>query len=75
MQYSKPKDEKSGKSFEQTLIGSLLSLSCLPVNEMGPYEFFENPSRLTPQDTNAAEIAIQQVREQCGAFTENSCPL
>ncbi|XP_050393644.1 ubiquitin conjugation factor E4 A [Patella vulgata] len=44
MKYNTPKDIKSGKEFESTLIGSMLSLSCIPKNEAGPYDFFNDPS-------------------------------
>ncbi|KAK3090701.1 hypothetical protein FSP39_013864, partial [Pinctada imbricata] len=60
LDYSTPKDWNNGKSFEQTLMGSMLSLSCIPRNEMGPYEFFENPSSRTKQDIDAVESNIQQ---------------
>ncbi|ESO87173.1 hypothetical protein LOTGIDRAFT_210561 [Lottia gigantea] len=44
MKYNSPKDWKSGKSYETTLLGSMLSLTCIPKNEAGPYDFFNDPS-------------------------------
>lgn len=41
--HSKPKDSHVGLSYADTLLGSILSLSCLPKTHDGPYEFFEKP--------------------------------
>lgn len=35
----------SGRSYMDTLLGSILSKSCLPLTEIGNYDFFENPSK------------------------------
>ena len=35
-----------GSSFNQTVLGALLTKSCLPTNDLaGPWEFFETPSK------------------------------
>ncbi|XP_056018090.1 ubiquitin conjugation factor E4 A-like isoform X2 [Ostrea edulis] len=60
LDHSSPKDWNKGKAYEQTLLGSLFSLSCIPRTELGPYEFFENPSTRTKQDIEATESSIQQ---------------
>lgn len=60
LDFSSPKDWSKGKAFEQTLLGSLFTLSCIPKMELGPYEFFENPSTRTKQDIEATESSIQQ---------------
>nr|XP_022317607.1 ubiquitin conjugation factor E4 A-like [Crassostrea virginica] len=60
LDFSSPADWSKGKAFEQTLLGSLFSLSCIPRMELGPYEFFENPSTRTKQDIEATESSIQQ---------------
>lgn len=61
LDFSSPKDWSKGKAFEQTLLGSLFTQSCIPKMELGPYEFFENPSTRTKQDIEATESSIQQV--------------
>ena len=68
MQFTKPQNTDSGKAYENTLLGRLLSLSCLPVTDLSPVEFFQNTSRMTTQDSNAQELAIQQVSTS-GSFT------
>ncbi|XP_023710863.1 ubiquitin conjugation factor E4 A isoform X2 [Cryptotermes secundus] len=42
--HSTPKDSHLGLTYADTLLGSILSLSCLPKVQDGPYEFFEKPS-------------------------------
>lgn len=39
---STPKDE-SGKAYADTLLGALLSISCLPKTHDAPFEFFDKP--------------------------------
>ena len=34
-----------GRLFTDTLLGSLLSKSCIPLNEMTQPEYFDNPSK------------------------------
>ncbi|XP_064635023.1 ubiquitin conjugation factor E4 A-like isoform X2 [Lineus longissimus] len=58
LEYSKVTDIKNAKSFETTLLGSLLSLSCIVKNEAGPYEFFDKPSAQPAQEHNALEARI-----------------
>jgi ubiquitin conjugation factor E4 A len=41
--HSTPKNSHVGLSYADTLLGSMLSLSCLPKTHDGPYEFFEKP--------------------------------
>lgn len=42
--HSTPKDSHLGLTYADTLLGSILSLSCLPKIQDGPYEFFQKPS-------------------------------
>lgn len=41
--HSTPKDSHLGLTYADTLLGSILSLSCLPKVQDGPYEFFQKP--------------------------------
>ena len=34
-----------GRTFGQTLLGIMLTKSCLPEHELGTYEFFDRPSK------------------------------
>ena len=45
-----------------TLLGAILSISCVPKLEAGPYEFFDQPSRYSKQDHDITESNIHQVR-------------
>ncbi|XP_061168185.1 ubiquitin conjugation factor E4 A-like [Saccostrea echinata] len=58
--HSSPKDWNKGSNFQSTLLGHVFTLSCIPRMELGPYEFFENPSTRTKQDIEATESNIQQ---------------
>ena len=42
--YNYPKDVSKSTGYAHTLLGILLSKSCLPNNELGAFDFFENPS-------------------------------
>ncbi|XP_067010286.2 ubiquitin conjugation factor E4 A [Anabrus simplex] len=41
--YCSPRDHRLGKAYADTLLGSILALSCLPKTQDGMYEFFEKP--------------------------------
>lgn len=43
--YNYPKDTNDGRAYGQSLLGIVLSKSCLPETEMGSYDFFEEPSK------------------------------
>ena len=60
MEYNSPKDWKTGKEFERTLLGSLLSLSCVPEMDGRPSQFFSNPSSTSKQEHDIAEKNIWQ---------------
>ena len=55
MKYNVPKNASSGIAYESTLLGSFLSLSCIPKSELGPYEFFNNPASQTKQEHDITE--------------------
>ena len=64
--HSKPKNSTSGFSYSNTLIGSILCLSCLPKTHDGLYEFFEKPSLQTASVTEgniwtATEVVIENM--------------
>ena len=61
MQFTRPLNVDSGKAYENSLLGRLLSLSCLPQSDYVQPEFFQNTSRLTVQTSNAEALSIQQV--------------
>ncbi|XP_033641514.1 ubiquitin conjugation factor E4 A-like [Asterias rubens] len=54
-----PKDSKKAKSYEDSVIGILLSLSCVPKHQQ-PSEFFVNPSRSSQRDHNATQQFLWQ---------------
>ena len=62
VQYNMPSDANNGKAYELTLLGSLLTISCIVKNEAGPYEFFDKPSRYSKQEHDITEANIHQVR-------------
>ena len=60
MEYNAPKEWKTGKEYERTLLGCFLSLSC--VSEMNsPSQFFNNPSSTSKQEHDITERNIWQV--------------
>lgn len=58
MKYTTPKRGRSAADYESTLLGSILSLSCIPKSEMGPYEYFNNPASQTKQEHDATEANL-----------------
>lgn len=48
--HSIPKDWAKARSYEDTLIGSILSFTCSPKSNKGPYEFFVNSLGASRQD-------------------------
>ena len=42
-----------GRECEKTILGSILSISCIPSSPVGPFDFFDRPSQ-TPQSVHAA---------------------
>lgn len=58
--HSTPKDQRLGKSFSDTLLGSIICLSCLPKIQDGPHEFFDKPLL---QSANAVEGNIWTATE------------
>ena len=62
--YNYPKDVSKSTGYSQTLLGILLSKSCVPVNEMGAFDFFENPSSQPSAVHQRTEGQIWQGLEQ-----------
>mgnify|MGYP001386410228 CR=1 FL=1 len=60
MLYNYPKDVSKSTGYSQTLLGIILSKSCLPMNEMGAFDFFENPSSQPAAVHNRTEGQIWQ---------------
>ncbi len=60
----KPKDPSNGRSFENTLLGAALSVSCIVKNEAGPYEFFDKPSRKPKREHDVMEANIHHMTGQ-----------
>lgn len=63
MDYIQPKDPNNGLQYQQTLLGTILNISCL-LKTPGVVEnhgFFLNPSRLSPQEMKVQESNIHQV--------------
>lgn len=63
--HSTPKDSNLGWSYASTLLGSILSLSCLPKTPDGPYEFFEKAL------LQAASITEGNIWSATDVVTEN----
>ncbi|XP_076443993.1 ubiquitin conjugation factor E4 A-like [Babylonia areolata] len=58
IKYNIPKVTSSGVAYESTLLGSILSLSCIPKRETGPYKFFTNPSSDTKLEHDKTESSL-----------------
>ena len=56
-----PRDRSNGRSYENTIIGALLSVGSIVKNENGPYEFFDKPSGKRKQEHDITESNIHQV--------------
>ncbi|KAJ8397230.1 hypothetical protein AAFF_G00440640 [Aldrovandia affinis] len=66
MEYIQPKDPNSGLQYQKTLLGAVLSVSCL-LKTPGVVEshgFFVNPSRSSPQEMKVQESNIHQFMGQ-----------
>ncbi|KAA0701456.1 Ubiquitin conjugation factor E4 A [Triplophysa tibetana] len=66
MEYIQPKDPNNGLQYQQTLLGTILNISCL-LKTPGVVEnhgFFLNPSRLSPQEMKVQESNIHQFMGQ-----------
>ena len=61
MNFIKPRDPSNGRSYENTILGALLSISCIVKNDNGPYEFFDKPSRRPKQEHDITEANIHHV--------------
>uniref|UniRef100_A0A224ZB65 Ubiquitin conjugation factor E4 A n=1 Tax=Rhipicephalus zambeziensis TaxID=60191 RepID=A0A224ZB65_9ACAR len=55
LDFSTPSDVGDLRSFQESLLGSPLSISCLPRREADPFEFFETPSQSTMQEHSITE--------------------
>ena len=58
----------NGRVFEDTLIGSLLSKSCLPSLPGKPYLFYEKPKVMSERDIELTAKTMWQVRNKCSLF-------
>ncbi|KAG9348258.1 hypothetical protein JZ751_001993 [Albula glossodonta] len=66
VEYIQPKDPNSGLQYQKTLLGAVLSVSCL-LKTPGVVEshgFFLNPSRSSPQEMKVQESNIHQFMGQ-----------
>ncbi len=50
-----PQDPHLGRRYMHTLFGNILSLSVLPKQELGPYEYFQDPSSMPVSSLNIIE--------------------
>ena len=66
LDHSAPKDWNNGKTYEQTLLGSIFCFSPIPKLDSGPFEFFTEPSSKTQRDIDAIENSIQQPLTRLG---------
>lgn len=67
IRYNEPAARSTGRAYEATLLGAILSISCVPKVETGPYEFFDQPSRYSKQDHDITESNIHR---PLGGLTE-----
>ncbi|XP_069750869.1 ubiquitin conjugation factor E4 A isoform X1 [Narcine bancroftii] len=66
LEYIEPKDPKNGNLYQQTLLGTVLNISCL-LKTPGLVEnhlYFLNPSRSSPQEIKVQESNIHQFMVQ-----------
>jgi len=56
--HSYPKSPHNGKSFEDSLLGSILQKSCLPQTESGSWDYFDQPSGQPTSVHGATEARI-----------------
>ncbi|XP_021351085.1 ubiquitin conjugation factor E4 A-like isoform X3 [Mizuhopecten yessoensis] len=66
MKYIQPKDWNSGKAYERTLLGSMLSLNCIPLTESGANPWFDQPSSKQKRELDIMESNIHQLLENLG---------
>jgi hypothetical protein len=59
--HSTPSDLANSRAYEDTLLGRLLSASCVPPTDIGPFLYFNEPSRLAKPEVDLVEQRIQQV--------------
>jgi len=52
---------KQGKEYENSLLGRLLSVSCLAPVDGSAAEFFDHPTRLSQPEVDTTENMIYQV--------------
>ena len=58
MSYNAPKTAGSGVAYEQTLLGTALSFSCIPNSETGPFDFFNDPSSQAKLEHGIVESSL-----------------
>lgn len=63
IKYNEPPAGSPGRAYEDTLLGAVLSISCVPQSEAGPYEFFDQPSQSLKQEHDFTETYIHLVRD------------
>ncbi|XP_076074488.1 ubiquitin conjugation factor E4 A-like isoform X2 [Mytilus galloprovincialis] len=66
LDHSAPRDWNKGKTYEQTLLGSLFCFSSIPRSELGPCEFFSDPASKSQRDIDAMENNIHQPLTRIG---------
>ncbi|XP_062995682.1 ubiquitin conjugation factor E4 A [Elgaria multicarinata webbii] len=74
VEYIQPKDPANGQLYQKTLLGTILSISCL-LKTPGVVEnhgYFLNPSRSSPQEIKVQESNIHQFMTQ---FHEKICQM
>lgn len=70
VEYIQPKDPDNGQLYQKTLLGTVLSISCL-LQTPGVVEnhgYFLNPSRSSPQEIKVQESNIHQVGRCAGVM-------
>ncbi|XP_038609695.1 ubiquitin conjugation factor E4 A [Tachyglossus aculeatus] len=64
--YIQPKDPSNGQLYQKTLLGTILSISCLlkTPGVVENHDYFLNPSRSSPQEIKVQEANIHQFMAQ-----------
>ncbi|CAI5795489.1 ubiquitin conjugation factor E4 A [Podarcis lilfordi] len=66
VEYIQPKDPANGQLYQKTLLGAILSISCLlkTPGVVENHDYFLNPSRSSPQEIKVQESNIHQFMAQ-----------
>ena len=64
MAHCTPQNVGMGAQYESTVVGQILSISCMKKNDAPPFDFFDKPSHSTKAEIEMTESRIHTVRKQ-----------